>query len=774
MSYDFRLAAIVFLFASLLVAQRNSGELRLIVVDPAGLPVQAAGELVSLATDYRSPIKTSSEGRYQARELPFGIYQLTIEHTGFQAHRSLIEIRSEVARELRVVLNVLPIQSDVLVTDAATLIDPHRTGTSYFIGSETIAQRSTSQPGRAVLDLVQSQPGWLLEANGVLHPRGSEYQVQYVIDGIPLTDNRSPAFAPALDADDVQSMNVLTANYPAEYGRKLGGVLEVHEAKDHPPGMHGKAVLGGGSFGTEDGYASGQYSKGRTAIGLGAQGSHTERYLDPPVTENFTNKASSGGLQGRLDRELDDSSRLSLVTRWSRAGFLIPNERVQETAGQRQDRSSGETLGQASYQRLLSPELLLNIRAMARDVSSDLWANALSTPIVPQQDRGFRETYLNSSVSGHRGANEWKAGGEAIFSSVHESFGYRISDAIQFDPETPQRFAFKGRAQGREQSLYAQDLIRAGRFTFSAGLRWDHYGLLVSENAFSPRLGVSWWWPGAGLILRASYDRAFQTPAIENLLLASSTAVEQLNGNVLRLPVPASRGNFYQAGFAKSIFNKLRLDGNYYRRNVRNFADDDVLLNTGVSFPIAFAGATIRGFEVRAEVPKAGPLSGFVSYSNLIGFGRLPITGGLFLAEKATALLNSAGRFPITQDQRNTVRARVRIQPWRKVWGALGASYGSGLPVELPQDTDVGDLEQHYGSRILAQVNFDRGRVRPSFSLDASAGFEQQLHERGKFRIQADLQNATDRLNVINFAGLFSGTAVAQPRSVAVRLQYEF
>ncbi len=774
MSYFFRLAPVVFSFASLLMAQRNSGELRITVVDPAGLPVQASGELVSRATDYRRPIKTSSEGRYEARELPFGIYQLTIEHSGFQAYSSLIEVRSEVAREIRVVLNVLPIENQVLVTDAATLIDPHRTGTSYFIGSETIADRSSSQPGRAVLDLVQSQPGWLLEANGVLHPRGSEYQVQYVIDGIPLTDNRSPAFAPALDADDVQSMNVLTANYPAEYGRKLGGVLEVREAKEHLPGLHGKVVLGGGSFDTEDGYASGQYAKGRTAISLGAQGSHTERYLDPPVTENFTNKASSGGLQGRLDRELDDSSRLFLVTRWSRAGFLIPNERVQETAGQRQDRSSGETLGQASYQRLLSPSLLLNVRAMARDVAADLWANALSTPIVPQQDRGFRETYLNGSLSGHRGAHEWKAGGEAIFSSVHESFGYRITDPGQFDSETPQRFAFNGRAQGREQSLYAQDLIRAGRFTFSAGLRWDHYGLLVSDNAFSPRLGVSWWWPEAGLILRASYDRAFQTPAIENLLLASSAAVERLNGNVLRLPVPASRGNFYQAGFAKSVFSKLRLDGNYYRRNVRNFADDDVLLNTGVSFPIAFAGATIQGFEARAEVPKAGPLSGFVSYSNLIGFGRLPITGGLFLADKATDLLKSTSRFPITQDQRNTVRGRVRIQPWRKFWSALGASYGSGLPVELPQNTDVGDLEQQYGSRILAQVNFDRGRVRPSFSLDASAGFEQQLHEHGKFRIQVDLQNATDRLNVINFAGLFSGTAVAPPRNVAVRMQYEF
>ena len=761
-------------FAGIILAQRNSGELRIVVVDPAGLPVQASGELVSRAVDYRGAIKTDADGRFQVRELPFGIYQLTMEHAGFQANRSMVEVRSEVGQDIRVVLSVLPVQGDVLVTDAATLIDPHRTSTSYYIGSDTIAQRSSLQPGRAVLNLVQSQPGWLLEANGVLHPRGSEYQVQYVIDGIPLTDNRSPAFAPALDADDVQSMNVMTANYPAEYGRKLGGVLEVREAKDHLPGLHGKVVLGGGSFGTEDGYGSAQYSKGRTAVSVGGQGTHTDRYLDPPVIENYTNKASSGGLQVRLDRELDDSSRLSLVMHWNRAGFLVPNERVQEIAGQRQDRGSAETLGQASYQRALSPSLLLNIRAMARDVSADLWANSLSTPIAPQQGRGFRETYSNGSVSGHWGAHEWKAGGEAIFSSVHESFAYRITDRSQFDRETPRRFAFNGEAQGREQSGYVQDLIRAGKFTFSAGLRWDHYGLLVSENAFSPRLGISWWWPEANLILRASYDRAFQTPAIENLLLASSPAVEQLNDSVLRLPVRPSRGNFYQAGFTKGIFSKLRVDGNYYRRNVRNFADDDLLLNTGVSFPIAFSSATIRGFEARAEVPKWGPFSGFVSYSNMIGFGRLPITGGLFLADSGSQLLSATAQFPITQDQRNTVRGRVRVQPWRRFWFALGALYGSGLPIELSEGTDIGELASQYGARILERVNFERGRVRPAFSLDVSSGFEQALRDGGKVRVQADLQNATDRVNVINFAGLFSGTAVAQPRTVGVRVQYEF
>jgi len=64
----------------------------------------------------------------------------------------------------------------------------------------------------------------------------------------------------------------------------------------------------------------------------------------------------------------------------------------------------------------------------------------------------------------------------------------------------------------------------------------------VGENAASPRIGAAWYWPAADIIFRASYDRIFQTPAFENLLLASSAAVDALNDNVLRLPVRPSRG----------------------------------------------------------------------------------------------------------------------------------------------------------------------------------------------------------------------------------------
>ncbi len=104
---------------------------------------------------------------------------------------------------------------------------------------------------------------------------------------------------------------------------------------------------------------------------------------------------------------------------------------------------------------------------------------------------------------------------------------------------------------------------------------------------------------------------------------------------------------------------------------------------------------------------------------------------------------------------------------------ALAAAYGSGLPVEF-EDDDLDEAVEQYGPRIVERVDLEAGRVRPSFSLDASVGVQLRRAATGRIEIQADVRNLANRLNVINFAGLFSGTALGPPRSVAVRVRVGF
>jgi hypothetical protein len=763
----------VFLLGLALWGQTNTGELRLTITDPAGLPVAGSVDLVSEVNQYHQTLEADAQGQLTAKLLPYGLYRVEVSREGFAPSATLVEIRSALPKQLKVVLGVAPLETTVTVSDEETLIDSHRTAPSNRIGADTLRDRETALPGRSLLELVNTQPGWLLEANGVLHPRGSEYQTQYVMDGIPFTDNRSPAFVADPDADDVQSMNVMTADYPAEYGRKLGGVIEVVTARDKRPGFHGKAVGYGGSFDTAGGYLMGQYGRGRNTFSLNGDTATTGRFLDPPVERNFTNQGTTSGMAAHYERDLSDQDRFGAIFRRAESRFLVPNEFVQQAAGQRQDRDSHESSGQLSYQHIFSPNLLGDLRGMVRDLSADLWSNRLATPIIAGQDRSFREGYVKGSLSVDRGVHELKTGLEADFASLRERFQYQITDPNSFDPQTPPAFAFFDRAEDREQAVFVQDLVRLRNWTFNAGLRWDHYRLLVDENAWSPRLGASWYWRAADLLLRASYDRVFQTPAFENILLASSATVAALSSQVLRLPVRPSYGNFYQGGLAKGVLRKLRLEASYYRRDFADFADDDLLLNTGVSFPIAWRKAEIHGAEVQIEIPRWGPFAGFLSYSNMRGTGYPPVTGGLFLgSEAAQASAFTKGSFPITQDQRNTVSSRFRYQVAPRLWVALAGAYGSGLPTEF-NGTGQEAVSQ-YGQRIVDRVNFERGRVRPSFTLDGSAGVTVRKADRGGLRVVADLRNLTNRLNVIDFAGIFSGTALEAPRSYSLRLQADF
>jgi hypothetical protein len=114
----------------------------------------------------------------------------------------------------------------------------------------------------------------------------------------------------------------------------------------------------------------------------------------------------------------------------------------------------------------------------------------------------------------------------------------------------------------------------------------------------------------------------------------------------------------------------------------------------------------------------------------------------------------------------------VSYQVTPSAWVAIAAAYDSGLPFEFAGDRT--EAVSQYGDRIVDGVDFETGRVRASFSLDASVGVTVARTSTRSVRLQADLRNLTDQLNVINFAGLFSGTALAPPRSLAVRVRFDF
>jgi hypothetical protein len=796
-----RLIAALFLISIPLFGQSNSGELRLKVADPSGRAVRTTVQIISSGNQYRNALVTDDKGDLEVQRLPFGIYQLKVEQPGFAAKSETVEIRSSLPTVLKIQLQVSSVNETVKVSASDTLIDPDEAGSVNQIGTDFIQNRLGSVPGRDLQDLVNSQPGWLYEGNAVLHPRGSEYQTQFVIDGIPLTDDRSPSFGPEIEADDVQSMSIYTAGIPAEYGRKMGGVVEVNTQQDSDPGFHGQVSLYGGSFDSAGAFAKGQYTWGKDTLGASGDGSRTDHYLNPVVPQNYSNTGTIGDFSVDYRRELSPSDRLSMSVRHEIARYDIPNELVQQAAGQRQNADNMETMGIVSYQHTFSANALAELHGMVRDNSNDFYSNPASIPVYVEQHNSFREGYFRGSFTLNHGRQELKAGVETDNMFLHENTCYTVtqdddddSDAVPVrlirphpadsgafgascaaiaDDDNP-AFIYQDQRPDLEQAGFIQDLIRLRNWTISAGLRWDHYQLVLNDEAFQPRFSISRYFSSANTVLHFSYDRVFQTPSFENILLSSSTQVESIDPtDFLRLPVKPSRGDYYEGGLATVFGHHLKLDANYFRRFVNDYADDDQIDSTSISFPISFRKSIIYGAEGKITVPEWHRFSGFLSYSYEVGNVWNPVTGGLFLGDDADAAASAlTGHFPDSQDQRHTVRGRTRYQITPRFWVAGGVQYDTGLPFEF--DGDQSEALTQYGQQIIDRINFDRGRILPSFQVNASAGADLHRSDRIETRIQADGQNLMDVLDVIDFGGLFSGNAIGPSRSFSLRLAANF
>ena len=129
---------------------------------------------------------------------------------------------------------------------------------------------------------------------------------------------------------------------------------------------------------------------------------------------------------------------------------------------------------------------------------------------------------------------------------------------------------------------------------------------MISDQQVSPRIGAIYYVPKTKTALRASFNRLYMPPQVENLLIASSHQARNLS------PFAASGGgedifpeklSTWEVGFAQQIPGALRLNVTYWWRRFRNIDDPNVLLGTTIIFPNSVARAEAKGLDVRLDVP---------------------------------------------------------------------------------------------------------------------------------------------------------------------------
>jgi len=219
-----------------------------VVRDPSGAVVPNAK--VVIASDARGVVRTLSTneaGVFSAPALiPGPGYKVTVSAPGFAPYEaSGLELLVGQNMDLQVGLTVGQSASTVEVVGAAPIIEDTKTDVSGVVNEKAIMDLPIN--GRRVDTFVLLQPDVHQDGTfGLLSFRGVAGQNSFLIDGNDTTEqfyNENAGrtrIASQLSQDAVQEFQVVSANYSAEYGRAMGGVVNT-VTKSGTNQVHGTA-----------------------------------------------------------------------------------------------------------------------------------------------------------------------------------------------------------------------------------------------------------------------------------------------------------------------------------------------------------------------------------------------------------------------------------------------------------------------------------------------------------------------------------------------------
>ncbi|MGZ5436757.1 MAG: TonB-dependent receptor [Pyrinomonadaceae bacterium] len=798
MKNKFLSASLLAVFAISIHAQTRIGTLQGTIKDPNGALVPNATVTVSQpVTGYKQTATTDTQGTFRIVNVPFNTYTVRAEATGFQSAEQHIDLESAVPLTVDFNMTLGAATESVTVTAGATsMLEADRTSSDTDIAQTLLERPLGASPSRAIESIVASTPGFVTDDNGRMHPRGSESQVQYVIDGIPITDNMSAIFSTSVDARTLRTVEVLTGGIPAEFGDRLGGVINVNTRSGLEGPTQGGVSLSGGSFSTGEVGADFSTHTKRFGFLTNLSASTSQRFLDPPTLDNFHNFGRTGKAFFRLDYQFNSKDSLRGTFTFGGSNFHVPNRLQQEIAAQDQKQRLRDNSQNITYQRIFSANTLGTISFFNRAATVRLTSNASSTPVVAFQDRSLRNFGFIASLATTKHGHNIKFGGQATFTPVREQFSFYPT--VAFDDLTdengnifpnpvdgftaPRPCLFSGEKSGRTLSAYIQDRFTVlDNLTLDLGVRYDSFRLLISEQALSPRVGVAYHIPRTQTTLRASYNRFFQPPPAENLMLASSaeaaaiSPLAVISGVTTVLSILPDKQHAFEAGGQQRLTKFLRLTFTVYQKRIENFADKDQFFETGIIFPITIAKGRVTGEELRLESTDIHGFRFFASYANSRSYGVTPINGGLFLGEDPEGFQTAGLKFANDHDQRNAASFQVSYNHKSGIYANFSGRYDSGVPTDVEPGTTLAQFVANgFDPRLYSEIDFQRGRVRPRTILNFSIGADLFQKERANLNIQFDVQNITNELFLYNFESVFSGTHVGFPRLFSARIGLRF
>ena len=856
----FAAMGLLFLVASTF-AQGNSGSIEGIVKDPSGSSIAGATvEITYAVSGFHRETTTGTDGAFRFVNIPFNPYHMVVTATGFNSFTQDVEVRSTVPTNAQVALTIGTANTSVTVeANGGDLVE--NDSTFHTDVDQGIMNRlpleSASSSVTSLVTLVS--PGVAADSNGNMHGLGDHAQNSFSVDGQPITDQTSKVFSNQIPSDSIQSLEVISGAPPAEFGDKTSLVIKVTTKSGlGVTKPSGDITTSYGSFGTGNVAFDLAYGNDKWGNFISASGLNSGRFLDPPEFQPIHDKGNEENIFDRVDYQISQKDTLHGNFQYTRSWFQTPNTFDNlnvigpdgSNLGQTDQRSKIGTFNIApTWTHLVGPNAVFTLGAYVRQDQYNYYPSnnpfADLGPINSEtisQNRRLTNAGARSDYSWVKGIHNVKAGITYQQTFLNENDAFGIIDPALLPstldaagnpcfntmtgvaaPGTPcatllpidltrggNLFNFRGSTDVKELSMYVQDTITKGAWSFNLGIRGDLYNGLSTAREAEPRIGIAYNIKPTNTVLRVSYARTLETPFNENLIIATEGCnVPVIAALIPCVPAnsPAGYRNEFHAGLQQAFGKHLVIDGEYIWKYTHNAYDFSVLGNTPITFPIDWHNSKIPGFLLRASVPNWHGFSALVVMSSVAARYFPPQTGGL-----GVTVGQSGGVFRIDHDEKFNQTTHLQYQPLKRgPWVGFNWRYDSGLVAGAVTDYATAltfDADQQAAIGLFCGSTFatptspilscpagtNRGatrvsipadgtenddknppRISPRNLFDIAVGHDNLFNaDRYKWSLRFTVINLTNKEALYNFFSTFSGTHFVTPRAETVELGFHF
>lgn len=231
MRFNARVAAALFAVLTLLpltAFAATTGNIAGLVSDStgAGLPGVTVTVTSPNLQGSRNTV-TNASGDYTLSLLPPGNYHVEYALGGFDTiTRDNVRVSIDTTTPLNITMAMGAVSEAITVTAEAVVVDPTQTTLQQNFGPQQLKYATIGSSGRSYQSVLQQAPGVAGGANPQV--LGANLgQNNYMLDGVNTTDPVTHTFGSNLPFDAIQEVSIQTLGKDAEYGRAVGGVVNV-------------------------------------------------------------------------------------------------------------------------------------------------------------------------------------------------------------------------------------------------------------------------------------------------------------------------------------------------------------------------------------------------------------------------------------------------------------------------------------------------------------------------------------------------------------------